>query len=1424
MRAVERFADVLARLTCAKACRSASAGCRLLVSGFPDEVIELAADRLAGSVLQGAPLLPSNVILVLGKAEYGRTERSTRASVAGVSYCVNVRDKGETAVFFVKRSLVPFIEESLGAKGSVQVTRLGITPRKVLAATVDEFLQESGWEFDDPVQRSMLRDRVRERCELLLEDDRSEWLAFEMLDEFFRDGSSLDDMLAAKGFKALGLVPQAGGDEATVKENVAEIDTLRSALAVPAKRAAHLEELREYDPEASKDLEEFLAKHGWRVPLATDRPVTGEPHKTSYRQFFLDWPDRCTLTFLKCREKGSATLNITRLRGASGRTFDRIGSVWIVDEDEAQLEWGAFQLDGCPGEAVVNGRRQAEVDDLASGRLGPIPVGGAGFGMQAGMQVELKLLPSRTADRRRLRKQCRNGMDAVLLPPDGVFAVVVIGGELAWVVTEHGESPAPPPKKQRSRTLSIAGRLYNGRQQVAAPVRILESETEEEISAITVEDGSPTDLLVEWVWEGQARRVGLSTVFDVWGDDKSRRFDSMLGAVRDAARSVERPLGPNAEFSIEWATFPHFRVRCSGMTESEFQLTCEARTDWTKDLLDRLLEQPDLMGPRAAQIARGKAVVSPSVLGTRDGVPWDPPWTSPACGAFLDARRELFVTLRKEEVPLPFLRLRDHGKLIRKYVQGYLDLLTGYLTNNGSYSPGMAYFSSLDSYLLVPGAPLPPDGRHKDADIARAVILVAPTHPVRLLWLLRREEFCWDLYRSASHRQCIDLAAALNGFGFPASVVLPDGTVFSNIGFPRDAFWGAYAPEAAPFDQALEFLAEVFAGPKEFFENPEAPAPSKILAALDYVHRVFPYRRVLRVRYPEPGTAFSLREALAQIPSGTAESKPAGLHSALFNKRRIRLVIDVNADPRRRTAAAFAEAESREVGDEGGLPQVELRRTTVDGQGAFGADVAFADGTAGREHGAVLPLDRCPASLPLGGLVCPLSVRSRLNEQATGEMRYAWVHPRPGSATSGPSDVKTLDETLSAELCHAFQTLFREPRADATIDGTKVRATRVAYRQAVLDRVRSLQSSSGFLFTLDTNSDLAMFEQMAASGDTIIIDFDTSYHNPVARALGPDSHNYVITTSAYSPVKRRLHAGLLSAFGDESGLSESATDTLFKALNGLSGRFLKELLQTPTDVKETIGCGLASLLVAHAVAGSAKSPVDSAGEYVSALIPIDDHFGRWRSLTSRLPERDVGLRADLLFVTVAVQEDAPVGMWLRIIEAKFGYGGDDAGPAAKGYVQVKNTWEVLRHWLHLRPVRREGSTMCCDMGRTTEAQFARLDIASTVDFYLRRASRLAPALVAHRTAAEMEVVCNRVYDAITQGNARFMFDLHPEPQAGRPPGSVSDVVIGSILHFDPSRDAAPAPTVKGLDPVVWYRVIGREQCLKLIAQEGQNDR
>jgi hypothetical protein len=968
----------------------------------------------------------------------------------------------------------------------------------------------------------------------------------------------------------------------------------------------------------------------------------------------------------------------------------------------------------------------------------------------------------------------------------------------------------------------VKGVLYDGRQRSDKQITVRYEEGDEEVSEITVEDGSPVRLKVEW--SGLDEAIPLEIELRIWGDGKPKRFNSLLGALRSAAEKVERPLSASAAFEVEWATFPHFRVSCSGMTESEFQLTCEAAVDWTKDLLDEVLSRPDLVGPRAAFVHGGKADASPDALDTRDGIPWGQPWTNSACDAFMEARRELFAALREEEEPLPFLRLQDFAELIRKYARCYLNLLSSYLKSSTSYDPAMAYYSAVDGFVLVQGMPLPDDGRLRDADLARAIILLAPTHPVRLLWLLRRELLCEDLFRTASHKQSIDLVSTLDGFGFPPSVVLPDGTVFGNIGFPRDAFWGAYASEGAQFDQALEFLAELFAGQEGLFENPEAPAPGKILAAMDYVHRVFPYRRVLRVRYPEPGTAFSLKTALSEVPDGAREDESSGLHNALFSKRRTSFAVDLQGGPGSRTGRAFARADAVDVDEGGDLPRVELKRTALGRSAVPRSDLTFAEETAGREHGAVLPLDRCPAALPLDGLVCPLIVRSHLNEEATGEMLYGWVHPRPGSFDRAGQGTSPEDARLGSEISHAVQTAFREPKADATIDASKARATKVAYRQAVLDRVRSMQSSTGFLFTLDTNSDLAMFEQMASSGDTIIVDFDTTYHNPVARALSKASHNYIITSSAYTPVTKRLQAELEAGFGNGNASPGVATNTLFRALNGLSGRFLKELLQTPTDVKETIGCGLTSLLVTRAVAGKAAPQAHSDVVSISALIPIDDHFARWSRLAGRQAGKDPTIKADLLFVTVVTRgRNATVDVWPRILEVKFGYPGDRTNAAAKGYAQIRNTWEVLKHWLQLRSVPDTGTAMCYGVEHNAESRFAQLDLASTLDFYLRRAPRLSPGLVARRSASDMEVICNAVYDSIAKGDVRFLFDAPAASQRGAGPDGNTDMVVGTVLHFDPSCEVAPLMVPMGQNPSVQYKVVDRRQCMRLLSGEAPNE-
>jgi hypothetical protein len=167
-----------------------------------------------------------------------------------------------------------------------------------------------------------------------------------------------------------------------------------------------------------------------------------------------------------------------------------------------------------------------------------------------------------------------------------------------------------------------------------------------------------------------------------------------------------------------------------------------------------------------------------------------------------------------------------------------------------------------------------------------------------------------------------------------------------------------------------------------------------------------------------------------------------------------------------------------------------------------------------------------------------------------------------------------------------------------------------------------------------------MFEAMAAGGESIIIDFDPVYHNPVAKLFSDSSHNYVITSSKNSSVKKKLKSELSDIFGDQLEDTEDVIDNIFSVLNGLSGRFLKEMLQSPPNVKEAIGCGLTSLLVRQIVKKGQRNFLKDKGKTASAIIPIDDHFLRWLKLAGQARATELKQRADLIFATIYLPQNS----------------------------------------------------------------------------------------------------------------------------------------------------------------------------------------
>jgi len=1399
MKALKRFAKELAEQIFERVDATSFIGQRLIVTDYPQELLEMAADILADMAANAAPakLDPENVIFVISEPEYrnlAERQKSHSAHQVGLSYTENVRESGKTAIFFIRRDLMPFMPESVKEKGSVLLTSLGLRPTVILKQLLKEWFNEVDWFSEDCHHLERILDLTYERCKQLLMDERREDLCFSLMDRFF--SCPKDVALGSAGYCALGLVPAVDNPQASVRINTNEIDRLRAALADPSKKKGYLREHREFDQNATQALEDFLDEQGWRVPLETVN--SGR----DYNKFFWEWPECCDLSYLQCAETGGALIDSFTIKGNSGRSFECLGSLIVIVEQEMLFTWKAVLLDGCSGEILLDGSSKKQISSLDTEKLGPISADELGIPFDR--ICELSVLPTTSRDRRRLQRRGTKSLNIIRLDPKNERALLLFGRNQPFVIKASDEVDisirvVSPP----SGSLAIAAEVYKGTKHTGSAI-VRDQDTGDHLTRVQLEDGTPTFLEVNW--EGKSEPAVLEALSTDSSNDEPSRVDSLIEAVLDASKNLDRISGAAATFEEEWDTFPHFTILCPGI--SDFARQYEARRSWTHELSKKMLETPSLLGPRAVLISGDTAEIAPEVLDTKDGLAWPEIPDTIETARLLDSRRQLFEAFGNKEQPLPFLRLSDFQTEIYDYCEAYYAVLQTLRSSENRYSPPISRLSLIDTFFAVVSPTLADNGKVTDQELDDGIFILAPTHPIRLLWLLRREEFVFQLAESSDKSESLELARTLDALGFPAMLALPDGRVFYDASNFERGFWGAYISEGMSLQKTTTALSRLLGSTRNRFDSPVVPTAEKILSALDYSHRLLPYRDTLRIGYSNPGSAQALKDAFSRIPKSQKSS--TGLHHFFFNQMRTRFRTFLIGSGEGENGKAFVEAI--EEGARDTLP-LRLEIQSVESEvGQVGlCDLTFADDIAGRTTHALVHLERCLPILPICGLICPLICRSRLQEDATGELLFAYAHPPPNDIFEQKSISPADKAGFALKLNHLYQTLFREPREGEQFDDNSARAFKVEYRQDTLDRVRHHQKRTNFLFTLDTNADLAMFEKMAASGESIIIDFDTACRNPIAKLFSKGAHNYVITTRRDSPIKTKLKSELRRIFENHpsSEQLEDATERIFSALNGLSGRFLKKMLQRPTDVKEAIGCGLSTLLIRKLVREGLDRHNDLKGRSASVLIPIDDHFGRWRKLAGARGQQGEGLHADLLFVTLQLSSTSnAIEVWLRILEAKCGYE-NQSDISAKGYSQIRNTWETVVRWLALEPVGAEGFVAKFRPAEVPDISFRLLDLASILDFHLRRALRLAPELArGFDSDSHFEQFCNSVYAHLVQGNADFLFELNSQDPIGVNLAAGDQIIAGHLLHFEKVETEDPPRSLKGIRPIAVYRRFG----------------
>ncbi|NNC16695.1 ATP-binding protein [Corallococcus exiguus] len=676
---------------------------------------------------------------------------------------------------------------------------------------------------------------------------------------------------------------------------------------------------------------------------------------------------------------------------------------------------------------------------------------------------------------------------------------------------------------------------------------------------------------------------------------------------------------------------------------------------------------------------------------------------------FLVARREAFTAIRthhfdptqtppeKQAVLAGVLEAVDlarHAKAIERYAKAYLALARAAVSDgqDGRGQPErVRALALLDTIELR--------WRPSAGDPGRA-LLVAPTHPLRMLWHLRHTLACeaavsaWETgtMQVPSWREHLaQLEGGLLPLNLPTVLFDRRGRGYVEHA-PLTSFWSLYLPDRAEGNVPVDAVA----------------MRDRVLAAL-----AVRAREVGVVTVEPAEVAHRLFEYLAQHPYLEQ------LHLNVFNPGDGRLVANVLREVERLRAALrptppalrysvhlFAAAEHVESGIDG-------LESLLDPERQVGEDDEFALETSNHlrpklvfSRHATAEFLQAPERFSghVALLLEQFPVQCRVG-RVDGLRRGSFVgglvqEPEMQLETQGAlfGWVKGLNPALPANLSEKEGLLTSVVRAAQTVQASHALGRPVAEGVAPLVALqldagsqallKQVHEACGWVLTVDRNLGLDYFDSPTSVRDTgFLLDFAPEY-------LQEDRQRLLLTTRSTEELETVLRPSL-----ERHGLAlRSGEDVvLLETLRSLSGRLALKLEQGWTQASEVVGLLLARWLL------------DRAGLLAHRLlIPLDAH----RSWFAADEEGGSQRRADLLLVSMP--EAGIVRM--DVVEVKLR---EQLSAAARSELyadmrkQTENTEQRLR------------TLFAQDLFALPRADAAlrAKELGSTLAFYVRRACR-----------------------------------------------------------------------------------------------------
>lgn len=779
--------------------------------------------------------------------------------------------------------------------------------------------------------------------------------------------------------------------------------------------------------------------------------------------------------------------------------------------------------------------------------------------------------------------------------------------------------------------------------------------------------------------------------------------------------------------------------------------------------------------------------------------------------SFTDARRRLFNRFLGKDPAgvVEVFDLREFKAEILEYVETYCKLFDELKTKLASAKTdgqinnvlsAAHSLSRIDTVHLTVGS----------TDEADEAVLLAPTHPLRMLWVLQYQQllFGWaakldgvseEEAARMVNRESVDKITSLN---IPSAVSFGRNEVYINSD-NVDLYWSVLPIGTTTDIRKVISLVFRLLGQKGGGEITSI-TPMQLADKIWRYLKHHPYVSTLRLNVINPGDGQLILNAIREIQK-SGQFDDLNYDIAFFGDLRYEVM-----------GSAFDEMMEEMVLSEGSQPEVDealLRpnRNPLFPKLTFSKkrvkETEWKDTELREAHITVLidrfstkvlmrPPGSAQGSFCLHNLIAEYRADFDIKgESATWSRKVIPNHNREllDGDTCAEGVFRADDAVLRTSACFY----------DWGNSLDKVPAIQLELSDTDKHIISKIHECSDWVITIDRNFGIEYFDNPRSAPGVTVRSYLIDYCPEFLEGVG---HRLIVSTFWLSEIEGLIQDGLKKMGIPGTGFHAAQ---ILDVLKSISGRLALKLINNPKDAREIIGLALTRLMLERD--GELQDGV---------LIPVDSHTDLFAEHKRQLQDVDIRIhRNDLILARVRHGR-----LCLQLIEVKFrsGAGSPAEEVALKEAIVIKNadTQKVLETRFVPQP----------DSDRL-DREIQNKQLANLLQFYLDRCKR--HGLIASQVADAADI--QNVIRAVTEGSFEVEFErtgfIYNLQGTSKQPETYKDnriFVVGSetirtLLDIPADVEAPPVanpleppPSQAPLPPALPVRVAqqGKEQDYK----------